>query len=134
MEPTNTYNRTTRVNYDQNLRPTLLLHFGVGYLWTYYPFLGTNSGVLPSTSLGFYNGNFPNITGLSVFGSTNGGSSIPFGTGASYGGEYEEKPTGNTSLTWVKGNHSFKFGGELELDGLITRSTYRANGILNFSG
>jgi hypothetical protein len=134
VEPTNTTNRTVRVNYDQTLRPTLLLHFGVGYLWTYYPFLSTNSSVLPSTQLGFYNGNFPNITGLAPFGTTYGGSSIPFGTGASFGGEYEERPTANTSLTWVKGNHSFKFGAELGLDGLITRSTYRANGILNFSG
>ena len=69
-----------------------------------------------------------------MYNGATGGSLIPFGTGGSYGSEYEEKPTANTSLTWVKGNHSFKFGGELGLDGLITRSTYRANGILNFSG
>ena len=132
VEPQNVTNRTTRINYDQTLRPTLLLHFGLGYLWTNYPFLSTNSSVLPSTQLGFYNGNFPNINGL--YNGATGGSLIPFGTGGSYGSEFEEKPTANTSLTWVKGNHSFKFGGELGLDGLITRSTYRANGILNFSG
>ena len=130
VQPENTTSRTVRVNYDQTLRPTLLLHFGAGYIHTFYPYETTNSSLLPSSSLGFYNNNAPNITGIS---GASGGSSIPIGSGASFGNEYEEKITGNTSLTWVKGNHNFKFGGELGLDGLITQSTYHANGILNFS-
>ncbi len=122
---------TLRVNYDQTLRPTLLLHFGAGYLHTVFPWATTNTSVLPSSSLGFYNNNFPDITGLNN--TATGGDSVPLGTGASYGTEYDERTTANTSLTWVKGNHNFKFGGELGVEGLITYSTYRANGILNFA-
>ena len=80
--------------------------------------------------VGFYNKNFRISLGMS---GAAGGSSVPFGSGASYGNEYEERSTGNTSLTWVKGNHNFKFGGELGIDGLITQSTFHANGILSFS-
>jgi Carboxypeptidase regulatory-like domain len=131
VEPVNTTADTVRLNYDETLRPTLLLHLGAGYIHTFYPYASTNSGVLPATSLGFYNNNFPDITGLNN--TATGGNSVGLGTGASFGNEYEEKTTGNASLTWVKRNHTFKFGGELGIDGLITQSTFRANGILNFS-
>ena len=28
-----------------------------------------------------------------------------------------QRPTGNLSLSWVTGNHSYKFGGEVRFDG-----------------
>jgi hypothetical protein len=131
VQPINTTSHTVRVNYDQTLRPTLLLHFGAGYLHSYYPYATTDSSILPASALGFYNNNFPNITGLSN--TSTGGNSVGLGSGAAFGKEYEEKTTGNTSLTWVKRNHTFKFGGELGIDGIITQSTFHVNGNINFS-
>ncbi len=32
---------------------------------------------------------------------------------------YEQRPTFNANATWVKGNHTFKFGSELELENVI---------------
>ncbi len=103
-----------RVNYDQTLRPTLLLHFGAGYLYLYDPAQAPAYNQSNIGLTGFYANLFPNIAGLSAFGGPTGGSSIPLGPGVySAQKQYDEKTTGNTSLTWVKGNHTFKFGGEL---------------------
>src|SRR5262249_38009899 len=44
----------------------------------------------------------------------------------------DTKPTFNTSFTWVKGNHTFKFGGEAILEGLPIQNTTRANGAISF--
>ncbi len=128
----NTSTNTFRVNYDQTLRPTLLLHFGVGYLHLYYPYYTNPYQGTPPVP-GFYDSQFPSITGLYSNGTT-GGNLVPLGTNFAYGKEYDEKITGNTSLTWVKSNHTFKFGGELQLEGQIVQSIYRANGVLGFSG
>ena len=46
---------------------------------------------------------------------------------------YEEKPTANINLTWVKGNHTYKFGGELTIEGYPEYSRWRSNGQFNFS-
>ena len=35
--PTDNRSSTIRINYDQTIKPTLLLHLGVGYLYTYVP-------------------------------------------------------------------------------------------------
>ena len=43
------------------------------------------------------------------------------------------KPTANTNLTWVKGNHSLKFGGELIVEGFPTLNYSRATGVYTFS-
>src|SRR5262249_32633574 len=112
-------NHTTRVNYDESLRPTLLLHVGIGYLHQREP---TIPITYDQTKLGlrgyFVTDLFPTIGGL--YNNTAGGglslSSGAIGTGLGGGFKaviYEEKPTANLSLTWVKGNHSFKYGGEV---------------------
>jgi hypothetical protein len=46
---------------------------------------------------------------------------------------WDEKPTGNASLTWIKGNHSYKFGGELMIEGFPVNSFYEANGAFGIS-
>jgi hypothetical protein len=48
--------------------------------------------------------------------------------------EKEIKPTANASMTWVKGNHTFKWEGELVVDGFPTQSSSRANALYGFSG
>ena len=44
------------------------------------------------------------------------------------------KPTANVNLTWVKGNHTFKWGGEMVVEGFPTQSSSRANALYGFSG
>lgn len=133
--PTANRNVTTRVNYDQTLRPTLLLHMGIGYIQQYQP---TDYPSFDQSQLGlkgfFKPDRFPGIGGI-----FRGGSLGNFTTGgwlANGGGVgpafiaflWEEKPTANINLTWVKGNHSFKYGGELIIDGYPEHSAWRANG------
>ena len=106
--PTN----TVRLNFDQTLRPTLLLHFGVGLLDMH--FFQTAVSIDPVTELGLTGTNspyFPVIGGLSGAAGA-GGMSLGTGPGVVEHLVYY-KPTANTNLTWVKNNHTYKFGGEV---------------------
>jgi hypothetical protein len=130
--PTAYHNITTRVNYDQSIRPTLLLHVGIGYLHQYEP---TIPLAYDENKLGlhgyFVTDLFPTIGGTL---NTTAGGGLSLGLGGGFKAEiFEEKPTANTNLTWVKGNHSFKFGGELTIEGYPERSAWRANGNFTFS-
>ena len=56
------------------------------------------------------------------------------GIGATFSATaYEEKPTANTSLTWIHGNHTFKAGGDYTQEGYPVPSLWRANGNFTFS-
>ena len=141
-QPSQTDNRSTtvRVNYDQTLRPTLLLHLGVGYIYTYIP---SGSPNYDEASLGLtgypVENYFPNMSGLFDF--FTGGVNLaggPFGGGilgpaGFLQNLWDEKPTGNANLTWVKGNHTYKFGGEFMVEGFPDIGVNRANGNFGFS-
>ncbi len=123
---------TARFNYDQTITPTLLLHLGVGFLYT-------NDHQLPAVDhfdqlsqlglKGTYTDLFPYITGLSS-------PNQPGFSGTL--GPYTPvllknyKPTANASLTWVKGNHTYKFGGEMLIDGYPAYVQTYANGNFGF--
>ena len=137
-EVTDTTNNTGRINYDQTLRPTLLLHLGIGLFYTNQP------AVPPSydqTQLGsgfapFYINQFPNI-GL-INNATLGGASLPSALSAignTFGVAWlkDVKPTANASMTWVKGNHTYKFGGDMVVEGFPQLNYTRANGQYGFS-
>jgi TonB dependent receptor len=129
--------RTIRVNYDQTLTPTLLFHVGAGYLWTYNPtaFPPYDPSQAPPAGIGLvgFQGNiFPALSGLSD--ATSGGNAIGLGGAAGFPRLlWEEKPTGNSNLTWIKNNHTFKLGLDLTLDGFVHRSPGYANGNIAFS-
>lgn len=126
---------TARINFDYTISPTLLLHIGTGLLDTDYlekvPPLGTQYDVLGYFGL--------KGTGTTQVFPTIAAMPLSTGTSAAFGG-YEQqigpstqieidnlKPTSNASLTWVKKNHTFKFGGELVVDGFLNHSnTYAA--------
>ncbi len=132
-EPSDTESRTTRVNYDQTISPTMLLHLGVGLLATTRPAIPPTfdqSQFWPANAQ-FYSNQFPGFTGLSD--PSNGGNAV--GLGATFGATWVKdlKPTGNASLTWVRGNHTIKVGGEMVVEGIPTLNTSRANGIISFS-
>jgi outer membrane receptor protein involved in Fe transport len=147
--PTAYRNWTTRVNFDYTLKPTLLMHIGIGYLHQYEP---TIPRPFDENSLGLH-GYFDETLFPSIFnmGNVNSGGwacaaspVIPCGASSLFanvngvGGAFktrlfEEKSTGNTSVTWVRENHIFKFGGETTIEGYPNISSWRANGFFVFS-
>jgi hypothetical protein len=117
------YSKNLRLNYDHTITPTVLLHLGVGYnsddlgrplVTPNYPAcsnlgLCSSAFTLPSA--------FPAFTGTSdatAGGMANGGGGI--GNTGRTDSIYNQFNS-IASVTWVKGNHTFKFGGELRTQG-----------------
>jgi hypothetical protein len=124
---------TARLNYDQIITPTLLLHLGVGFLYTndhQLPDVDAYNQVAQLGLTGTYTNLFPRVTGLSAL-------NQPGFSGAL--GPYTPilvknyKPTANASLTWVRGNHTYKAGGELLIDGYPAYVQTYANGNFGFA-
>jgi hypothetical protein len=111
---------TERLNWDTTLTPTLLLHWGIGFTqnWLGRPALGDLYDATAGLGLtGPFTGRkatFPNFTGLSN--TQTGGSTNISSTGA-LADDVFQQGTAILSLTWVKGNHTYKFGGELRNQG-----------------
>jgi hypothetical protein len=123
---------TTRLNYDRTLSPTLLLHLGGGYYHTTFSDLAPNLSFDPA-SLGLsgflIHRQFPSFTGLCAAPAVQPGCGGPLGGMQNVGTSgqiqtlnYEEKPTFNGSLTWIKGQHTFKAGAELYIEGVLNGS------------
>ncbi len=129
---------TYRLNFDRTLTPTLLLHFGGGLVTTrindhsdrFDPvaqlgLTGTNSTLFPTI------GAVVGAANSTLF-SSQGGINYTMGPGNQIHLIYR-KPTGNASLTWVRGNHTFKFGGEFMVNGYQMFNETYSNGWLNYS-
>jgi len=132
--PTGTTAHTIRLNADNTLTPTLLLHLGAGLIDTNQ----TQTGSYDPTQIGFKGSNtnlFPLISnsgaGLSNPAPPQGGLST-IGT-SSIGNLNYLKPTGTASLTWVRNNHTYKFGGELVTQGFKADLRTYANAWMYFS-
>ena len=129
----------TRLNYDRTLTPTMLLHLGIGYQYVDQgvPSVNTdgtvrNYDVEKELGLkgGIVNRFFPSFGGLTFGGGTGGMKN--FGS-QSDTHNYTQKPTFNASLTDVRGNHSFKYGAELRLEGYPAKNFGGAAGSYQFS-
>jgi hypothetical protein len=129
---------TYRLNFDRTLTPTLLLHFGGGLVTTrindhsdrFDPvaqlgLTGTNSTLFPTI------GAVVGAANSTLF-SNQGGMGYTMGPGNQIHLIYR-KPTGNANLTWVRGNHTFKFGGEVMVNGYQMFNETYSNGWLNYS-
>ncbi len=133
-------NHTIRATLDRTILPTVLLHIGLGEL----RYDHTDSSP-PATlnydavgQLGLIGSDttpagFPRIANI---GSAAGGG--PTSPSAGWGpvnanDYYNDKPTVTSSLTWVKGNHTFKFGEEWRKDIWEDVNTRGSQGIYNFS-
>jgi hypothetical protein len=126
--PTN----TVRLNYDRTLTPTILFHFGAGYLGTSFsdkaPFLNFNPSQFDLTGF-LQNRQTPTISGMCTLGvaavlggvapCASGGMQNIGTSGQLQSQIYEQRPTFNANVTWVKGSHTFKFGSELEIESVI---------------
>ena len=136
--------QTIRVNFDDTLTPTLLLHLGAGLLYfdqNQYPPSFDAGKILGWGPNQQYPANniMPQVSGLSSF--FEGGMNLGAGFFAPTPGvgfaadqdEKEYKPTANANLTWVRGNHTFKVGGEMVIEGFPTQSSSRANALYGVS-
>ncbi len=121
--------RVQRGNFDYTLTPTLLFHFGIGYQTDYFTDDPVVTNFNPEQALGLkgipVNRLFPYMTGLCPAGTSNGtvvascggqGGMKVMGPTTNRHPLLYEKPTANTSITWVRGNHTYKAGGEMRIE------------------
>jgi hypothetical protein len=134
-----------RLNFEFTVTPTMLFHAGIGFLDNKFNDDPVVTNFNPEKALGLKgfptNRLFPYITGLCAAGSTGFNASGCAGTGGmKFMGTIQnrsplayQKPTGNLSLTWVKGNHTYKFGGELRINNNFSTLYTYTSGNLAFS-
>ena len=124
-----------RLNFDYTVSPTMLWHVGVGSLQylldDHSPttnFDQSSIGLVGTPNPGK---RFPSLSGLTA---TTGGM-VPMGPGVGAAQSLTKQftPTYGTSLTWVTGNHTYKFGGELRTFGYPLHSLTATNGNFVFS-
>jgi hypothetical protein len=139
---------TYRINFDDTITPTLLFHAGVGLLYYNHP-IYTPPSTFDAQAASATGGTFkpfpantymPSFAGLND-GIIGGGLALGSGFFAPAPGPsgFDEsdlkdiKPTGNASMTWVHGNHTYKAGMSLVLEGFPQQSSIRAFGEYTFS-
>ncbi|MEX2260448.1 MAG: TonB-dependent receptor [Bryobacteraceae bacterium] len=130
--------QTVRVNYDHSLTPTSLLHLGAGYQRYRNPDSAPDNILEYDAASelglrGLAGSGFPRIRALSnAFGGLNvGGSDL----GPTNRNLYtQDKPTAVASLTTVRGNHTYKTGGEWRIDTFTNRNTNGVAGDFTFNG
>ncbi len=128
---------STRVNYDHTITPTVLLHLGAGmFTWNFddhAPFLDTTGPLDQQALLGLQNRGinrqFPTLTTAT---SVALGGMNTLGQGAQ-ANQFERRPSGVVNLSWVKNNHSFKFGAEYRLEKYPQRGFTNAAGNYAFN-
>jgi hypothetical protein len=122
-----------RVNLEHSLSPTMLFHFGAGFL---------HNSLLSATAIDDFDqvsqlglrgatlqGKFPTLLGLTA---ARGGVKN-LGVSGNQDRTVEVKPTANTNLTLVRNNHTYKFGGEMILEGMVGKARTRTNGRYTFN-
>jgi len=134
-------NMNVRLNYDATLSPTLLLHLGVGYQDATIGQLNIPTGYNATTSLGIKGPFTTNVFGSTfpAFNTANSATTggLPQVANGSFNGRtltMNQRPTAIATLTWVKNNHTYKFGGELRVDGFPNYNEFNLNGFYSFSG
>jgi hypothetical protein len=138
--------RTQRGNFDYTVTPTMLFHFGIGYQTDYFFDDPVVTNFNPQQALGL-NGIpldrlFPYISGLCPAGTSNGtvtstcggqGGMKVMGPTTNRHPLLYEKPTANTSMTWVHNNHTYKIGAELRIDANLSTLYASTDGQFGFS-
>ena len=140
--PTNWPTTSNRLNYDQTIKPTLLLHLGGSFVKSSLSMPPAVTGYNVTTGIGltgpFTPLMFPALTGLLGANSTGGAGGAAGNLGVSSGidGEQltlEEKTNLVANLTWVRNNHTYKFGGEAGIEGYPNSNFLDTNGVYGFS-
>lgn len=129
--PTDIRANTFFLTYDRSLSPSRLFRLSFGYQWLRWSDAVENDTFDQEKELGLRGANltiFPHITGLKA----------PMGGMKDMGPSMQSlstmhKPSANASLAWLKGSHTYKFGGELRLESYPSTVRYPAYGYYNFS-
>ena len=136
--PTNWPTTNNRLNYDQTITPTLLLHLGGAFVKSSLSMPPAVTGYNPTTGIGltgpFTPLEFPVFTAMTGANSTGGSSNL--GVSGGIDGEQltlEEKTNLVANLTWVKNNHTYKFGAEASIEGYPNYNYLDTDGVFNFS-
>jgi hypothetical protein len=127
---------TIRLTFDRTVTPTQLLHIGMGEL-RYDHIDSSPQATLNYDAVGQLGlvgsdttpAGFPRLAGLS---SSAGGGPTGFGP-VNANDYYNDKPTEVVSYTWIRGNHTLKFGEEWRRDIWEDINTRGSQGIYNFS-
>ena len=128
-----------RLNYDHTLSPTMLLHLGAGYRSNYFfvPSVTTKGEITNYNAEkelglkgGIENKFFPTMSGFLAGNGTGGMKGIGSEAGTN---QITQSPTFNTFLSWVKDNHSYKFGSEFRTEGYPPIVDGNTDGVYTFS-
>ena len=119
---------TYRLNYDYTVTPTILAHFGIGYSEIFFfdhsPIAQQGKTVNCLTVLmlqgceGSYN--FPTIVAGNVTSPISLGGMQQLGNALVHTATHTQRPSANSNATWVRGNHTYKLGGEVWFQAQIT--------------
>jgi Carboxypeptidase regulatory-like domain/TonB dependent receptor-like, beta-barrel len=143
LAPTDWNTTNYRLNYDQTIRPTVLLHLGGAYVSSKLdmptPYCCYNNAKGLGLTGPFIDLAFPAFSGLLGPNNTGGMNVIgpAPGIGLGFNGTQntnESKTNLVANLTWVKNNHTFKFGGEADFEGYPNYNIISTNGLFGFSG
>jgi hypothetical protein len=126
---------TARLNWDYTIKPTVLLHIGAGWFLNNFDTHAGTTDYDAVKELGLrgatVNRTFPQIQSGSGGIGTGGMSNLGPGNQSTAGAE--RRPSGVASLTWVKGNHTFKLGGEWRGERYPARSFTNTSGTYGFT-
>jgi Carboxypeptidase regulatory-like domain/TonB dependent receptor len=132
---------SVRLNYDRTIAPTVLLHLGAGFSqnWLGRPPIVPDYDAPAQLGL---NGPFTKPATFPVLQvlctqvatvCTGQGGMANMGTTAGAVSDVFQQPSGIASVTWVKNNHTFKFGAETRIQGDYNLNAGALNGTYTFS-
>ena len=132
------HSHVERLNYDYTLTPTMLLHVGVGYQQNNFfddaPVLDFNALATLGLKGATLNRNFPIFSNLCSPANTCGAAGGSHDLGPpGQGHSYWEKPAGNASLTWIRGNHTVKGGTDMYFSAVPQIPYTNTNGGYSFN-
>lgn len=122
----------SRLNYERIITPALLMHLGIGYQDLYFSDDVVNLNYNSLQQLGLKGATINRMFPAFQNASNAQGGVKNLGPSGNRNIWYQ-KPTGNFSITWVKDNHTFKFGTEVRFEGVPTQLYSSSNGVFSFN-
>jgi len=135
------YGHTLRLNLDQTISPTFILHFGAGILRFHNPDSAPDDVINYDavSGIGFTGAStdpsgFPRIVGPGLGSLQTGNRGGMSAMGPTQANKFwNDKLTGVTNATWIRNNHTYKFGAEFKQEVWSDVNFTAAQGRLAFS-